>query len=84
MPRANRVLSVLLLAGGIELPVEAPGEDVSSQVIDVGSRKQLFVDELLIDSQRDVALLMNPSHATGELLLTADQPHEEGGAPVQE
>ena len=47
--------------------------------IDVGSRKQLFVDKRWLQSQRDVELVMNAPHQPGELLITADQPYEEGG-----
>ena len=47
--------------------------------IDVGGRKQLFIDDKFIESSRNIELTMNPPRRTGELLITADQPHEEGG-----
>ena len=51
----------------------------SDDAIDVGSRKQLFLDEKFIESSQNMTLTMNPPYQTGEVLITADQPHEEGG-----
>ncbi len=43
----------------------------------VGQARQLFVDDLLIESMRDVALTMNPPVKTGERTLVAEHPWEE-------
>lgn len=48
------------------------------RVIDVGSKKQLFIDELFIQSSRGVTLTMNPPSRDGRVLLTNDQPWETG------
>lgn len=71
----GRVLSLALVGGALVLASSAAGEDV----IDVGNRKQLFVDETFIEHSENIALTMNPPWQTGEVLLDADQPHEEGG-----
>ena len=44
--------------------------------IDVGSRKQLFIDEKFIESIKGVELVMNHPYQTGEALITADKPWE--------
>ena len=40
--------------------------------IDVGSKKQLFVDRMFIDSSTGVELVMNPPYQSGEPVLTLD------------
>ncbi len=44
--------------------------------IDVGGRKQLFIDNKFIESSKNIELTMNPPHQTGEVLIEADQPWE--------
>ena len=56
----------------------AGGVAHSDDAIDVGPRKQRFLDEKFIESSQNVTLTMNPPYQTGEVLITADQPHEEG------
>jgi len=48
------------------------------RVIDVGTKKQLFIDELFIESSRGVTLTMNPPYRDGRALLRNDQPWETG------
>ena len=48
----------------------------SGPAIDVGSRKQLFIDHKFIESTEGVALTMNPPVRTGQVLITADAPWE--------
>ena len=48
-------------------------------VIDVGARKQLFVDERFIASSGGVELVMHRPQRDGQVLVTADQPWEAGG-----
>ena len=55
------------------------GAEADDAVIDVGNRKQLFIDDKFIASSENVTLTMNPPHQTGEILLTPDAPHEEDG-----
>ena len=45
-------------------------------VLDVGSSKQLFVDEMFIASRSGVELVMNPPYQSCEPVLTMDEPHE--------
>ena len=40
--------------------------------IEVGSRKQLFIDHKFIESAEGVSLVMNPPMRTGEMIVTAD------------
>lgn len=68
---------VFLLSFGVAA-IAASGI-LAEEPIDVGNHKQLFIDETLIDSRRNVELVMNPPYQTGEVLITADQPWEEGG-----
>jgi hypothetical protein len=51
--------------------------DAPVNVIDIGNRKQLFVDETFIASSRNIDLTMNPPVKTGEVLIKADQPWEQ-------
>ena len=46
--------------------------------IDVGSRKQLFIDERFIAASSGVELVMNTPQRDGRVLLTTDQPWEQG------
>ena len=47
--------------------------------IAVGTRKQLFIDEMLVERKHNLVLTMHTPHPTGELLVTADQEWEAGG-----
>ena len=48
----------------------------NKKVLDVGSRRQLFLDHRLIDSMAGARVAMNAPHQTGEVLLVNDQPWE--------
>jgi len=50
--------------------------DTSDAPIDVGSRKQLFIDDKFIASIRGVELVVNRPYQTGEVLIEADKPWE--------
>lgn len=50
----------------------------SQSVIDIGARKQLFMDRRFIESMKGIELTMNAPWQTGEILVTADQPWELG------
>jgi hypothetical protein len=60
----NRMSKNILLAG---------------TVLPISTKKQFFIDELLIEFMHGVRLTTNPPYATGELLVTADQPWEKPG-----
>lgn len=84
MPALKRK-PILLLGGGalgfavVAAAIQAVSVSPRSQaVIDVGSRKQLFFDRRFIESMRGVTLTMNPPWQTGEVLITNDQPWEQG------
>ena len=47
------------------------------QPIDIGSSKQLFVDDKFIDSSRGVSLVMNPPYPSSEPVLIPDVPWED-------
>ncbi|MBI85464.1 MAG: hypothetical protein CMJ81_19905 [Planctomycetaceae bacterium] len=46
--------------------------------INIGTRKQLFIDNYLIESSAGVRFVMNSPQRDGKLLLTNDQPWESG------
>ena len=52
------------------------GRIVKGHAIDVGSSKQLFVDEMFIESSAGVELVMNPPYQPLEPVLTLDEPWE--------
>ena len=76
MPRgknaiAKPVMVLLLTINGL---VMAQGP------IPVRSRKQLFIDNRFIEASTGVALTVNHPYQTGEKLVVADQPWEQGGS----
>lgn len=48
----------------------------AAQTVDVGSRKQLFIDQKFIESSEGVRLTLNLPYQTREKLVTADAPWE--------
>ncbi|MBN2291762.1 MAG: hypothetical protein JXM70_05015 [Pirellulales bacterium] len=54
----------------------AAAEEKPRTAINVGGKKQLFIDKKFIESSRNVELVMNPPYQTGEVLIKADQPWE--------
>ena len=58
-------------------PEKATGS--AAKPIDVGTRKQLFIDKKLVESSRDIRFTMNPPQRDGKVLLVADQPWEKRG-----
>jgi len=51
-----------------------------SATIDVGCRKQLFIDKNLVESSRNVTFTMNSPRRDGKMLITADESWEEKGS----
>ena len=51
------------------------------KTIDVGNRKQLFLDQDLCESSEGVKLTMNPAQSTGEVIIGVENPY---GAEVPE
>ena len=60
------------------LAVCAAALAADAQPIDIGHRKQLFIDSRFIADQKNVTLTMNPAQRTGEACLVADQALERG------
>ena len=52
---------------------------MNKPAIDVGSSKQLFVDEMFVESSTGVELVMNPPYQSAEPVLTMDEPWEGSG-----
>ncbi len=50
-----------------------------NRYIDIGTQKQLFLDDYLIDYKKEVKFVMNPPHPTGEELIKPDLDYEKGG-----
>ena len=48
----------------------------AQESVNIGSRKQLFIDHSLIAAAHDVALTMNPPRKTGESCIVSDRPWE--------
>ena len=48
----------------------------ANRPLDVGNRKQLFIDDRFIDRSEDVELTMNPPHMGEEPVLVPDRPWE--------
>jgi len=71
LPKTGLLIALAILA----LPSIAHGDTP----IDVGTRKQLFVDERFVASSNGVERVMNPPHQAGEILVKADEAHEAGG-----
>ena len=65
----------VILFSCLVFPRSNAGEQ-SHVAIEVGSRKQLFLDQRLIASSRGVRLEMNAPHAMRDPVLVADQPWE--------
>ncbi|MBM3867226.1 MAG: hypothetical protein FJ381_15280 [Verrucomicrobia bacterium] len=64
--------AAVTLAGA--LPAAAPAAPLQ-----VGTQKQLLLDEKFVEQRRGVQWVMNPPHQTGELLVSADQEYENDG-----
>ncbi len=71
-----------LAVAGTGLPAQGTEgkADGGQSVIDVGSRKQLFIDDRLVESSRDVSLTMNVPRRDGQVLIAPDQPWEKGAS----
>lgn len=55
-----------------------PALQAQERALDVGGRKQLFIDHKFIESSEGVSLVMNPPRRTGEVTVTTDAPWEKG------
>ena len=65
--------------GDIAVPQEPKKTaGVIGNPIDIGSQKQLFMDQQLVATSRNITLTMNPPRRDGQVLLTTDQPWEKG------
>lgn len=74
--RLSCTISLAALLSGHLLSLQSIAAEQSRDVIDVGSRKQLFLDDRLIESSSGVQLQINTPHAIREPVLVADQPWE--------
>jgi len=69
----NRFIRLVMLLAVLLLPRAGPA---ASGTINVGLRKQFFVDETFVESSRGVHLTMNAPYQTPQPVLVADQPWE--------
>ena len=67
--------SVLLALAAAE-PASPPSKPT---VIDVGSRRQVFIDRRFLDSAKGVELFVHQPRKTGEMTIKPDHPWEMGG-----
>jgi hypothetical protein len=65
---------VLLVSG--TAAAQGRAAPTASKVIDVGSRKQVFIDRLFLESSQNVHLTMHRPHRDGQVLLEPDSPWE--------
>src|SRR5881409_3484606 len=73
-PLRNNLISLALLTLILSSVVLAWG----SSALDVGTQKQLFVDQRFIESSEGIVLNVNPPYQTSERLVVIDQPWEKG------
>lgn len=66
-------------AGSISFPASAQADDAQT-VFRVGSHKQLFIDDQLIQSSRGVTLTMNSPRRDAQVLISPDKPWEQGAS----
>ena len=71
----NRVVLLVVVVAGIATG-RSHGLTETSDVIDVGTAKQLFIDGSMLGSSRGVHVRMNRPYRAPELLVPADQPWE--------
>ena len=82
IPAINYRVSRIVLMTAVVMtaaPVRRSQSEDRQAVIDVGSRKQLFIDERFIESSSGVELVMHSPSRDGQVLVEADQPWEAGG-----
>jgi hypothetical protein len=75
------MLAPLLTAG---CTISGPGNKTgqSNQPINVGERRQVFIDGRFVATSKNVELLVHPPRKTGERTLVADRPWEGKGMDV--
>ncbi len=71
------MMIILCIAGTTTAEQKRQVDD--AEAVYLGTQKQLFIDEFLIASSRDVTLTMNPPHQIFEPVLVADKPWEVQG-----
>jgi hypothetical protein len=57
----------------------SPASTQNDAPLDIGGRRQVFIDGLFLASSHNVKLVAHPPRKTGEHNLVADQPWERGG-----
>ena len=65
-----------LLNAATEVPVVAQDAATAGSVVDVGSRRELFVDTLLVDAVTGDAVVASQQPEPQEVVLTTDEPWE--------
>ena len=70
---------VLVCLGAAWLPAAANSPATQPGVLDVGSRRQVFVDTRFLETSQGVQLVVHPPRKTGEQTIVADKPWEGGG-----
>jgi len=64
-------IAALLQLQGVSARCAEPNQPAG---IDIGSRKQLFIDERFIATSSEIEPVMNPPLRDGKIPLTTDQP----------
>lgn len=67
-------LLFVMLSGLVALPATAPAAEAVAPAVglQIGSRKQLFIDERFVAEKRDVALVVNPPVKAGAIDVAAE------------
>lgn len=81
MCEASRLCATLVMAAtGLGLTAAPPKQIAEPQVIEIGSRRELFVDDYLIETIRGEARLCLHHPEPREIVLTLDAPWEGSGS----
>jgi hypothetical protein len=72
---SKSLLSILTLV--VVVPI--PAQSNQRAAIEIGSRRQVFIDRLFLEQTRGVELKVHQPRKTGEPTIQADRPWERGG-----
>ena len=72
----HRLLLSLVLSSTLLGSSKVHADEIKTSPIDVGGKKQIFLDGFFLDSQNEVSLKMHKPYRDGEILITPDQPWE--------
>ena len=71
----KKLLSVLVIMMFLftSLETDAAGPSGDSQLIKIGSAKQLFIDDMFFATSKNISLKVNPAQKSGQKILHANR-----------